>query len=189
MLAAALPLALIGAAPSQAAAAPPGPYGQCPAVNYPSSCEISLVVNTEVSVSVLHDGSVGPYDGADDTLVGIVNQSPTAVEAVTVSADGSDLSGFDGDGLCSYLACSYGPSGYEGPGTSLVTSPSQPNSAEVDFIGSLQPGATAFFSLENNLQYAKITARKGHLNGAVNYVALGDSYSSGEGTPPLHAGD
>ena len=139
-------------------------------------------------MTVLHDNGVGPYDGADDTLVGVVNASPVTVDAVTVTGTGTGLAGFDGDGLCAFLGCSYGPTGYEGPGTSFVTASSLPDSAEVDFTGGLAPNATAYFSLENNLQYAQLTARKGHLQGNVNYVALGDSYSAGEGNPPFLPG-
>ncbi|TFC02745.1 hypothetical protein [Cryobacterium sp. MDB2-33-2] len=134
-------------------------------MNYASSCGIELQVNQDGSVSVAADTSVGTYDGADDTLVGIVNNSTVPVAAVTVTGPGSGLAGFDSDGLCAYAGCSYGPTGYEGPGTSLVTSPTLPDSAEADFTPALQPGATAYFSLEGPLQYAQLTARKGPLKG------------------------
>lgn len=131
------------------------------------SCGILLVVNGDGTVSVLGDTSVGTYDGADDTLVGIVNESGKPVPAVTVTGPGSGLSGFDSDGLCSYLGCSNGLTGYEGPGTSFVTDPSLPDSAEVNFSQTAQglpDGATAYFSLEGALTSAELTARKGHLD-------------------------
>jgi hypothetical protein len=120
---------------------------------------------------------VGPFDGSDDTLVGIVNNSTSAVDAVTVSGPGSGLSLFDGDGICSgdygawdgSAGCPYGPTGYEGPGTSYVTSQSLPDSAEVDFTGGLTPGQTTYFSLEGALVAAQVTAREGGLsaNGSI----------------------
>jgi pimeloyl-ACP methyl ester carboxylesterase len=151
-------------APALAAHAAVGPpFSECPSVNYAPSCGIELQVNQNGTVSVSADTSVGPYDGGDDTLVGIVNNSTAPVTAVTVTGPGSDLSGFDYDGLCAYLRCSYGPTGYEGPGTSFVTKPNQPDSAEVDFTPALAPGARAYFSLEGALQSARLTAREGSL--------------------------
>jgi len=147
------------AALADAAAAPATPFTECPAIGASPSCEILLVVNANGTVTVQGDASVGTFDGSDDTLVGIINNSATAVKAVTVSGPGSDLSGFDGDGICSgnygswngSAGCPYGRTGYEGPGTSFVTDPSLPDSAEVDFTGGLAPGGKAYFSLEGPL--------------------------------------
>jgi hypothetical protein len=133
-------LAMAQAGPAGAAAAPSPPFTECPAIGASPSCQILLVINSDNTVSVDGDPSVGTFDGSDDTLVGIINNSKAAVKAVTVSGPGSGLSGFDEDGICSgdygswtgSAKCPYGPTGYEGPGTSLVTDPSLPNSAEVD---------------------------------------------------------
>jgi lysophospholipase L1-like esterase len=64
---------------------------------------------------------------------------------------------------------------------------SLPDSAEVDFTGGLAPGKWAYFSLEGALATAKLTAREGRL--PTRYVALGDSFSSGEGNPPFPGTD
>ena len=157
--------------PAGATTAPAPPFTECPAIGASPSCEILLVVNADNTVSVVGDPSVGPFDGNDDTLVGIINDSTSAVAAVTVSGPGSDLSGFDGDGICSgdygtwngSAGCPYGPTGYEGPGTSFVTDPSLPDSAEIDFTGKLAPGKSAYFSLEGALTSAELTAREGEL--------------------------
>jgi hypothetical protein len=164
-------LGVVPAATASAAAAPTPPFTECPVIGSSPSCEILLVVNPDNSVSVLGDPKVGPFDGNDDTLVGILNDSTTAVRAVTVSGSGSGLSQFDGDGICSgdygtwakSSGCPYGPTGYEGPGTSFVTSSSLPDSAEVDFTKGLAPGASAYFSLEGALTSAELTAREGTL--------------------------
>jgi hypothetical protein len=179
---------------ANAASGPTPPFKECPAIGASPSCEILLVVNPDNSVAVVKDPAVGPFDGSDDTLVGVINDSSASVKAVTVSGPGSDLSGFDGDGICSgdygtwdgSSGCPYGPTGYEGPGTSFVTSSLLPDSAEVDFTGGLAPGKWAYFSLEGALATATLTAREGKL--ASRYVALGDSYSSGEGNPPFIKG-
>jgi hypothetical protein len=187
-------LAAAPAEPASAASGPPTPFTQCPAIGASPSCEILLVVNSDNTVSVYKNSSVGPFDGSDDTLVGIVNDSASAVDAVTVSGPGSGLAGFDGDGICSgdygtwdgSSGCPYGPTGYEGPGTSFMTEPSLPDSAEVDFTDGLAAGKSAYFSLEGALASAQLSAREGPL--LDRYVALGDSFSSGEGNPPYIAG-
>lgn len=173
-------LAAASAVPASAATAPAPPFTECPAIGASPSCEILLVVNANRTVSVEGDPSVGPYDGSDDTLVGIVNDSAASVKAVTVSGPGSDLSGFDGDGICSgaygtwtgSAHCPYGPTGYEGPGTSFVTDPSLPDSAEVDFAGGLAPGASAYFALEGALTSAELTAREGPLKKLPDLVTV-----------------
>jgi len=123
-----------------------------------------LVVNSDNTVTVLEDPLVPPYDGSEDTLVGIVNNSPAPVPAVTVFGPGTNLGGLDSDGLCSFgvTGCPFGPTGYEGPGTSIKASTGVPDIAEIDFSGQgLAPGATAYFSLEGALTSAKITSRPG----------------------------
>jgi hypothetical protein len=152
-----------GAAPTHI---PLAPFTQCPAVGNSPSCQVLLVINPDATVSVYSDPSVSDYDGADDTLVGIWNDSSSSVDAVTVSGPGSDLAGFDGDGLCTYgvTGCPFGSTGYEGPGTSFVTDPANTDVAEVDFAGGLAPNASTYFSLEGTLTAAVLTARQGHID-------------------------
>ena len=171
VVAAGVSATLSHAAAASAAGLPTPPFNECPAIASSPSCEILLVVNPDKTISVIGDPSVGPFDGSDDTLVGIINNSAAPVQAITVSGPGSDLSGFDGDGICSgdygtwngSSGCPYGPTGYEGPGTSFVTSSALPDDAEVDFSGGLAPGASAYFSLEGALVSAQLAAREGGL--------------------------
>jgi hypothetical protein len=153
-----------GHMPAAHAAGPP--FTQCPHVGQAPSCSILIVINPGRSVSVLGDANVGPYDGSDDTLVGVQNNSSTSVRAITVTGPGSGLSLFDSDGLCSYSVpgCPFGSTGYEGPGVSFTVDPSQPDSAEVDFAsGGLAPNSSGYFSLEGALTQAILTAREGGL--------------------------
>lgn len=170
-------------------AIPLPPFRQCPSVGASPSCQILVVVNPDSSVSVYGDSNISPYDGGDDTLVGVENQSSTPVDAITVTGPGTGLGGLDGDGLCSFgvAGCPFGPTGYEGPGTSLVTKASLPDDAEIDFTGGLGAGKAAYFSLEGALTSAQLKGRKGHIGGAP-YVGLGDSYSSGEGASSFLSG-
>jgi hypothetical protein len=190
-----------GTADAASPAAPP--FTQCPAIGASSGCEILLVVNPDNTISVQGDPSVGTYDGSDDTLVGIVNNSSSAIPAITVSGPGSGLAGFDGDGICTYAAggissgggagfsgdsycdaqqlAGTSPQDYSGPGNSFTLDPSSKDDVEVDFPGNgLVGGASSYFSLEGALTAAVVTARKGGIKPA-RYVVLGDSVPYGHG--------
>ena len=138
-----------------------------------------MVIEPSGSITVYDDVSVGDYDGSDDTLVGVVNNSVAPVTAITVSGPGSDLAGLDGDGLCTYITCTWSaPTGYEGPMNGFTIDASNSDSAEVDFSsGGLAPGAATYFSLEGALTAATITAREGTLTG--NSLDLA-SWSAGD---------
>lgn len=180
---------LVGPSTASAAVSPVPPFSQCPAVGQSPSCQILVVINADRSVTVYGDPAVGPYDGGDDTLVGVVNNSSDPVNAITVTGPGTGLAGLDGDGLCTFgvAGCPFGTTGYEGPGTSIVTDVTRlPDSAEIDFSGGLRGGSTAYFSLEGALTSAQLTARQGTLTGTVPYVAFGDSITTGGSVPNCH---
>jgi hypothetical protein len=178
------------------------PFTECPAIGDSPSCQILLVANQSQTITVLGDRSVGPYDGTDDTLVGIVNNTNKPISAITVSGTGSDLAGFDGDGICTYAAggiaggssagfkgdgyCDaqqldgVNPEDYAGPDNTYTLDPNSQDDVEVDFNGKgLSSGDSTYFSLEGALTAAVITARQGKLR--TRYVALGDSIPYGHG--------
>jgi hypothetical protein len=115
-------------------AAPPGaapsapPYNECPPVGADASCGILIQVTDSNNV-VLGDPSQGPFDGADDTLIGVLNSSGSTVTDIAIASD-SSVFGFDGDGLCTFspgpAGCPFGPTGYEGlsPNSVVVGGPS-----------------------------------------------------------------
>jgi hypothetical protein len=178
-------VALLGLASGTAAAANPttAPFTECPAIGAAPSCEILLSVNASRSISVLGDSSVGPYDGSDDTLVGIVNNSGSPVQAIVVSGPNSDLGAFDGDGICTYATggitgpgfsgdgyctaqqlAGTDPGDYAGPDNTFTADPKSQDDVEVDFNGKgLAPGQSTYFSLEGALTAAAITSRVGTL--------------------------
>jgi hypothetical protein len=128
------------------------PFKQCPPVGAATSCKALIVVSDTTrngrsgqTFTVQVDPAVSPFDGIEDTLVGIQNDSRNPVAGVTVFGAG-DLFGFDGDGLCAYSSYCYGPTGYEGPGVSFNVLAS--GAGEVHFA-SLAPGASTFFGLES----------------------------------------
>jgi hypothetical protein len=161
-------LGLVVGANSAAASSlgiPKAPYTACPQIGQSPSCAVLLVVYPDQSITVYQDPSVGPYDGVEDTLVGVVNQSDITLHAITVNGPGSGLGQLDGDGLCAFsvAGCPFGLTGYEGPNTAIKTDPARPDSAEIDFPAGLKPGDSTYFSLEGGLSLADLTVHNGPL--------------------------
>src|SRR5947207_11314105 len=72
---------------------------QCPAVGHATTCgAIITISDTGATVSLTGQG---PYDGSDDTLVGVVNNSNLPVTAVGIQS-GLAIFEFDGDGLTTF---------------------------------------------------------------------------------------
>ena len=94
----ALAALVIGVAPSIA-------YGQCPAFGADTTCgAIITIVQTGNApcpptgcATVTFTGQ-GPYDGSDDTLVGVVNNSNLPVSSIQLASNNGAF-GFDGDGI------------------------------------------------------------------------------------------
>src|SRR5271154_3984017 len=69
----------------------------CPAVGYDTECGIVIDI-TNSGVTITATGQ-GPYDGVDDTLVGLTNNTTsTTIKSVFLSSK-TDIGGFDGDGI------------------------------------------------------------------------------------------
>lgn len=138
------------------------PTGICPAVNLDTDCQTGITLNANSTATIVSGLNNGPYDGVEDTLIGIVNN--TGVTVTSVGLSGSNIFGFEGDGVCSFSgACTgggfnsgtyYDPTGYAGKTSSggletfTVTNSSN---GFINFTGGLADGATAWFSLEENL--------------------------------------
>jgi hypothetical protein len=108
------------------------PFNECPQIGYDASCGILIVISNN-GEQVLQDpnntvpafdstnanpGSQNPYDTGDDTLVGIVNESSKPVYGLQLSGEssGTDLFGFDGDGICTYATGGSDAQGPSSPG-------------------------------------------------------------------------
>ena len=124
---------------SAALAAFPGPFPQCPRVGWDLSCELLIQINANGTVTVLKDPGEGSYDGVEDTLIGVQNNSSFGIKTIDLTGVGAPLTGpfnFDGDGICNLPTnvgpnlstdntsntftpgnCNFGPTKYEGPGT------------------------------------------------------------------------
>jgi len=59
-------------------AQPAPPFNQCPPVGLDTSCRLLIVIDANGGQRVMTDNNVSAtYDGADDTLIGVVNLSRT----------------------------------------------------------------------------------------------------------------
>ncbi|HEV2980951.1 MAG TPA: hypothetical protein VGX51_05935 [Solirubrobacteraceae bacterium] len=92
-------LAWLAFALSAAPAVQAQPFSQCPPVSVDKSCQF-LVTITSAGQSVAQDTTQGPYDGEDDSLIGVQNNSSKTIAALPLSATGTALFGFEEDGLC-----------------------------------------------------------------------------------------
>jgi len=160
---------------NSAASAPAPPFSECPAVGYDTSCEI-LIYITSSGATVQYDSSQGPYDGEDDTLIGVLNDDASPVSSLELNsvASGLDIFGFDGDGVCSNPNPTSGLSlsatvaaecaqntvdttTYGGPDSYFTNISSDQESGDVNFIAPIAgSGGSTFFSLENNLDGASL---------------------------------
>jgi RHS repeat-associated protein len=133
-------------------------FSQCPPVGADASCGV-LITITDNGIQVQSDSTQGPLDGIEDTLIGVQNSSSGTIGSLQLSAN-TDLFGFDGDGLCAASprpsGCPFGPTLYEGPGTSFSNINPSSTGGVVNFTNGLAPGASGYFSLEENLSGAKI---------------------------------
>ena len=77
------------------------PFNECPAIGADTSCGLLIVVSNNGD-QILGNPANGPYDGADDTLVGILNESSKPLYRIQLSAPSIPIFGFDGDGICVY---------------------------------------------------------------------------------------
>lgn len=138
---------------------------QCPSVGNDTGCGAVITV-TSTGATVTQTG-MGPYDGSDDTLIGVVNNIPACMpgqnsqSACGLPIFSIDLSStanifsFDGDGISSSTFGIPGNSKdstqYGGPNAYFTNINAAGTSGRVNFITPIPPGGTGFFSLENVL--------------------------------------
>jgi RHS repeat-associated protein len=137
------------------------PFSECPPVGADSGCALLIDV-TPSNIYLYSDPNQPPFDHVEDTLVGVANESYQTLGGLALTSS-TNLFGFDGDGLCMYVACNYPhPTGYEGPNTSFSDISSDESSGVVNFPAGLGPnGQTTYFSLEEALSESNVTLGTG----------------------------
>lgn len=147
--------------PSLFAAACPDATGPSVSAAYTSGgagCNVVITFNANGSITTTIPNA-NPYDGVEDTLVGVVNNTASAIASFNLSSSSnSQLFGFDGDGACeagggiyeSVANCTgaIDTNGYGGPGVTFSGINGALTSGTVNFAGGIAAGGTAWFSLE-----------------------------------------
>src|SRR5262249_1696285 len=133
--------------------APSPPFRQCPPIGRNTSCAVLITFQKDGTPRVDTDPSQGPFDGIEDTSVGVQNNSNRPVFSITLKSS-TDIFGFDGDGLCGVNprpgGCPFGPTGYEGPGVTFSNINAGRSSGTVSFAGGIAARGSAYFSLEES---------------------------------------
>jgi hypothetical protein len=129
-----------------------------------------ITLNANNTATIAAGGSTGPYDGVEDTYIGVVNNSGHTVNSINISSN-QDIFGFDGDGIdgSNYLNISPNANdstGYGGPNgffTNITSTfvPSFSESGTVNWIGGIANGGQDIFSLEEPLTAADFQGSNG----------------------------
>lgn len=141
----------------------------CPNINGVTTCNVIITAGPGGSF-VTSVPNPNPYDGSDDNLVGVVNNSGSTITQLTFigSGNGGGLFAFDGDGLQAYNGAAGGApdgSGYGGKVsstanfdltgandffTNITTTSVFDDTGTVVFgAGGIPNGGSAYFSLES----------------------------------------
>src|ERR1017187_9873406 len=97
-----VPLMLLALAACIPASAQAPPFNQCPHVGLSTGCAYLVVVMDGAS-NVLSDASQPPYDGVDDTLVGVQNSSSNSIASLPLNGSGMAILAFNGSGICAEI--------------------------------------------------------------------------------------
>jgi len=113
--------------------------------------------------SVVPTGNGNPYDGVEDTLVGVQNSSNGTLNSMTITSSGSPGAfAFDGDGPCALHSFTWcpdvypsilndpNPVGYEGPNNTFTRN--NTSSGTVNFSTPIPVNGSTWFALEGTPQ-------------------------------------
>jgi len=121
-----------------------------------TGCNVVITIAANGSISTVVKDTT-PYENSEDALIGVVNNSASAVGSLNLT--GSGVFGFESDGICIYTFVGSGycsasqkagtdPGDYAGP-TTTFTNFSSGNSGTVVFSPAIAGGGgSTYFSLE-----------------------------------------
>ena len=128
-----------------------------PGITDPSGCNVLITFPAVGSPTTLIVDT-HPYEGIEDQLVGVINNSSSTITSFVLT--GSNLFGFDGDGICvtgfipagyctAQDSTGYGPGGTSAPFHVTFSAINVSlSSGTVNFAPGIPPGSNGFFSLE-----------------------------------------
>ena len=141
-------------------------------------CSQLVVVNADSTVVVKVDPAAPPdgYDGVEDTLIGLQNNSGHSISSINLASPAATIFSFDSDGLCdppdwpSAPAVTpsncpgtqgFGPTGYEGPNNTFTNVSPNQLTGTVQFTSPIRPGSSAYWGLEEALQAGQLLSGVG----------------------------
>jgi hypothetical protein len=156
-----------------------GSFTECPPTgNDTTGCELLVTILavggggavTSFTVSTASPDQ-GPFDGVEDTLIGVVNNSTGTANTLALHgiAAGIPIFELDGDGACVGIytpgptaaqcggSFSGDPGDYGSAGVSISGISADLQSGTINFTGGLAPGGTTFFSLEGPITASVIS--------------------------------
>jgi hypothetical protein len=111
-----------------------------------TDCNLFITFNANGSI-VTTNGPQAMYDGIEDALIGVVNNSGSTLSGFNIS--GSGIFGFDGDGINTYTGVTNTAGDTTGyGGASAWFTNIFGNSGTVNFQNGIATGGTNYFSLE-----------------------------------------
>jgi hypothetical protein len=140
-------------------------------VGQANGCD-TIITITDTGAAIAFTGQ-GPYDGNDDTIIGVTNNSSVAITTLGLQSE-LGIFAFDGDGLTSFGIAGnpQDDTGYGGPNAYFTDISSDFTSGIVHFIVPIPPnGGVGYFGLENALTAA--TSCSSIINNAVTHTASG----------------
>jgi hypothetical protein len=146
----------------------------CPAINGVTTCNVIITAGPGGSFTTTVPNA-NPYDGSDDNLVGIINNSGATITSLsfTGSGKGGGFFAFDGDGLQSYVHADGGAPDTTGYGGKVSST------ANFDLTG-----ANDFFT---NIHTVSVTNDSGTVVFGPNGIPNGGSaYFSLEAPPSIN---
>jgi PEP-CTERM motif len=139
----------------------------CPPVGVATDCNIVITIGPGGTITPSPGAAtVSTYDGSDDVLVGVVNNSGQAVSSFTLNGGGIDIFGFDGDGIDTFGVVENpgnpDTSGYGGPNAFFTNISPDDSTGTVNFITPIAGnGGFDYFSLEEAITASQITGGPG----------------------------
>lgn len=127
--------------------------GVCPQVGQDTDCGLIITI-TDSGTTLSPPTGQPPFDGIEDTLIGVVNNSSLPIHSLTIKSS-KPVFDFDGDGLITYgLSNGFDKSGYGGDNAYFSSPSSDFTSGTVNFVFPIAPGKTSYFALEDDIASA-----------------------------------
>jgi hypothetical protein len=118
-------------------------------ITFNADGSIVTALNPAYAAAMLPDP--GPYDGSDDTYIGVINNTGAAITSFHLTSATQDIAGFDGDGINHYGATGNATdtTGYGGPNAFFTNISADLMSVTVNFLTPIAAGGgSSYFSLE-----------------------------------------